>query len=55
MIEVLKDFYEQSYSYRASNITLIKSKIEFDTAVNPSSELPSIDTYDLETYQYLDY
>lgn len=44
-----------SYQYAASrtyNITLVSTKVRYDTAVNPSNELPSLDTYEIIPYQY---
>lgn len=52
MREVRKFRGYQDYNQVRTNITLINTVIEYDTAVNPNYEFPSLKSYDLEGYQY---
>lgn len=52
MDEVIKSYVYQTSTSRNYNITMTKNIIKYDTAVNPSNEIPSFDSYDINSYEW---
>ena len=47
MMTFVKSFIYQAETSRYFNVSLIKTEVRYDTAVNPGNELPTIQTYSI--------
>ncbi len=49
--EVIKSYIYQTSTSRNYNITMTKNIINYDTAVNPSNEVLSFESYDIKSFE----